>query len=222
MSFIRTKKYLLKKAVASLKFESEIYKTSGLSIIAGLDEAGRGALAGPVVAGAVILPTPSPKLIKKLCDVNDSKQLSAKKREQQYKIIVGTALSFGIGQRSAQDVDRFGIILATKQAMLEALQCLDVPPEYLLIDGRIRLTHSPLPQQSIIRGDCESLSIAAASILAKVSRDQIMVALDAEYPEYGFAKNKGYGTMSHREKIERLGPTPVHRFTFAPMRSTLY
>jgi ribonuclease HII len=207
--------------VASLKFESEILNKSGLSLIAGLDEAGRGALAGPVVAAAVILPSPSPSLLKKLCDVNDSKLLSAMKREQQYKVIVDTALSFGIGQRSAQYVDRFGIISATKEAMLDALQKLDLLPEYLLIDGRIRLTRSPLPQQSIIRGDSESLSIAAASILAKVSRDMLMIAMDNDYPEYGFAQNKGYGTVYHRNIIERLGPTPEHRLTFAPMRATL-
>lgn len=207
--------------MASLIFESEIFKNSGYSIIAGLDEAGRGSLAGPVVAAAVIFPTPSPALLKMLCDVNDSKQLSAKKREQQYEIIIDTALSFGIGQRSAQYVDAYGIISATKQAMLDAIQNLNPLPEYLLIDGRIRLTRSTLPQQSIIRGDSKSLSIAAASILAKVSRDRMMVALDAEYPGYGFAQNKGYGTVSHRIAIERLGPTAEHRHTFAPIRATL-
>jgi ribonuclease HII len=154
--------------------------------------------------------------------VNDSKQLSAKKREQQYEVIVDTALSFGIGHRSAQYVDAYGIIPATKQAMLDAIQKLDLVPEYLLIDGRIRLTRSTLPQQSIIRGDSKSLSIAAASILAKVSRDNMMVALDADYPGYGFAQNKGYGTLSHRNAIERLGPTAVHRHTFAPIRATLF
>jgi ribonuclease HII len=208
--------------VASLIFESEIFNNNGLSVIAGLDEAGRGALAGPVVAAAVIFPNPSPALLKQLCNVNDSKQLSAKKREQQYEVIVDTALSFGIGHRSAQYVDAYGIIPATKQAMLDAIQKLDLVPEYLLIDGRIRLTRSTLPQQSIIRGDSKSLSIAAASILAKVSRDNMMVALDADYPGYGFAQNKGYGTLSHRNAIERLGPTAVHRHTFAPIRATLF
>jgi ribonuclease HII len=208
--------------VPTLEFESEVIKTSGLSVIAGLDEAGRGALAGPVVAAAVIFPAPSPQLLKKLCDVNDSKQLTTRKREEQFEIIVDTALSFGVGMRSAQAVDRSGIISATKQAMLDALRNLDLSPEYLLIDGRICLSQSPLPQQSIIRGDGKSLSIAAASIIAKVSRDRMMIALDSEYPEYGFAQNKGYGTEYHRKTIERLGPTPMHRLTFAPMRAALF
>ena len=222
MSFLRTSLSPPRQPVASLEFETEIIKSSGLSVIAGLDEAGRGALAGPVVAAAVILPTPSSDLLKKLSDVNDSKQLSAKKRAQQYQIIIDTALDYGIGARPAREVDRCGIIASTKGAMLDALQALDPPAEYLLIDGRIRLMRSPLPQQSIIRGDSKSLSIAAASILAKVTRDRTMIALDSEYPEYGFAQNKGYGTASHREALERLGPTPIHRLTFAPLRATLF
>jgi ribonuclease HII len=207
--------------VATFQFESEIFKTDGCTLIAGLDEAGRGALAGPVVAAAVILPNSTPDLLKKLRDVNDSKQLSAKKRVEQYQIIIDTALSFGIGSSSAQDVDRHGIILATKQAMQNAVQSMEILPEYLLIDGRIRLAALPLPQQSIIRGDSLSLSIAAASILAKVTRDRMMIALDPEYPNYGFARHKGYGTLGHREALELLGPTSEHRLSFAPIRTTL-
>jgi ribonuclease HII len=221
MSFLKTGLWLLESAVATLAFESAIIQKSGLLKIAGLDEAGRGALAGPVVAAAVILPEPSPELLVKLSDVNDSKQLSATKRRQQFQIIIETAVAFGIGQRSAQDVDRYGIISATKQAMLDALQALEAAAEYLLIDGRIRLSQSPLPQQPIIRGDSKSLSIAAASILAKVTRDRTMIALDNQYPDYGFAQNKGYGTRRHREALERFGPSAIHRLTFAPLRATL-
>lgn len=221
MSFLRTGLWPLESAVASLEFESEIIQKGGILKIAGLDEAGRGALAGPVVAAAVILPTPSPELLEKLSEVNDSKLLSETKRTQQFQIITKTAVAFGIGQRSAQDVDRYGIISATKQAMLDAIQALEPAAEYLLIDGRIRLSHSPIPQQAIIRGDSKSLSIAAASILAKVTRDQTMIAMDNQYPEYGFAQNKGYGTRRHQEALERFGPSAIHRLTFAPLRATL-
>lgn len=211
--------------MASLEFELVIIKSTGLTAIAGLDEAGRGALAGPVVAAAVILPlsssSSSPDLLKQLSEVNDSKQLSANTRAKLYPIIQNTALTFGIGIRSAQYVDRYGIISSTKQAMLDALQALIPPAEYLLIDGRIRLPRSSLPQQSIIRGDSKSLSIAAASILAKVTRDQVMIALDVQYPEYGFARHKGYGTVSHRHALRLLGPTPEHRLTFSPLKATL-
>lgn len=207
--------------MASLEFESEIIKCTGFSTIAGLDEAGRGALAGPVVAAAVIFPSSSSKLLSALSGVNDSKQLSAKTREKLFPIIQHAALTFGIGIRSAHYVDRFGIIASTKQAMLDALQGLNPTADYLLIDGRIRLRQSALPQRSIIRGDSKSLSIAAASIIAKVTRDRVMIALDTKYPEYGFARHKGYGTAYHRQVLEQLGPTPEHRLTFAPLRATL-
>jgi len=207
--------------LASLEFESEIIKSTGFSTIAGLDEAGRGALAGPVVAAAVIFPSSSSKLFSALSGVNDSKQLSAKTREKLFPIIQHAALTFGIGIRPAHYVDRFGIIASTKQAMLDALQGLNPTADYLLIDGRIRLGQSALPQRSIIRGDSKSLSIAAASIIAKVTRDRVMIALDTKYPEYGFARHKGYGTAYHRQALEQLGPTPEHRLTFAPLRATL-
>lgn len=207
--------------MASLVIESEIINESGLIAVAGLDEAGRGALAGPVVAAAVVLPLASPGLMQRLAGVNDSKQLSSRTRAELFGVIQDTALAFGVGAKPARYIDRHGIIPATKQAMLDALQMLDPPADYLLIDGRIRLTHSPLPQLSIIRGDSKSLSIAAASILAKVSRDQIMIALDGRFPGYGFAQHKGYGTEHHRAILESLGPTPEHRLTFAPLRATL-
>lgn len=205
----------------SLQFEKKVSKDTGIICIAGLDEAGRGALAGPVVAAAVILPLDSPQRLKQLQGVNDSKQLTAKKREQLYPLIIANVLSFGVGASPAKDIDEMGIIPATKQAMLLALDQLDPTADYLLVDGRIRLKNSPLPQQSIIRGDSKSLSIAAASILAKVTRDRMMVALDGSFPQYGFARHKGYGTEFHRDAISRMGPTPVHRMSFSPMRKTL-
>ena len=205
----------------NLHFENKVRKETGVIYIAGLDEAGRGALAGPVVAAAVILPLDAPKQLQKLDDVNDSKQLSAKKREHLYSLIIANALTFGIGSSPAEDVDEMGIIPATKQAMLSALEQLEPLAEYLLIDGRIRLKNTPLRQQSIIRGDSKSLSIAAASILAKVTRDRIMIELDSQHPEYGFARHKGYGTEFHRAAIIRLGPTTEHRMSFSPLRKTL-
>ena len=205
----------------SLQFEKNVRKETGVIRIAGLDEAGRGALAGPVVAAAVILPLDEPQRLEQLVEVNDSKQLTAKKRERLYSLIIANALSFGIGSTPPADVDETGIIPATKLAMLLALDQLEPPAGYLLIDGRIRLKRIPVPQQSIIRGDGKSLSIAAASILAKVTRDRIMVELDGRYPQYGFARHKGYGTEFHRDAITRLGPTPEHRMSFSPLRKTL-
>ncbi len=207
--------------MASLAIELDILNGSGIAAVAGLDEAGRGALAGPVVAAAVILPLTSTSLLARLVDVNDSKQLSARKRAELYEVILEVAPASGTGSRSAHYIDRHGIITATKQAMLDALLVLYPPAEYLLIDGRIRLKQSTLPQQSVIRGDSISLSIAAASILAKVTRDQIMITLDKSYPEYGFASHKGYGTERHRMVLKQLGPTPEHRLTFAPLKATL-
>ena len=205
----------------NLQFEKSARKETGISCIAGLDEAGRGALAGPVVAAAVILPLDAPQRLDQLIEVNDSKQLSAKKRERLYTLIIANVLTFGIGSTPAANIDEIGIIPATKLAMLSALELLESSAGYLLIDGRIRLKSIPLPQQSIIRGDGKSLSIAAASILAKVTRDRIMVELDGRYPQYGFARHKGYGTEFHRAAITRLGPTPEHRMSFSPLRKTL-
>jgi len=207
--------------VPTLQFEERVSKETGVGHIAGLDEAGRGALAGPVVAAAVIMPLDDPQRLQQLNEVNDSKQLTAKARERMYPLIVANVLSYGIGSCPAADIDETGIIPATKQAMLQALSQLKPQADYLLIDGRIRLTRIALPQQSIIRGDSKSFSIAAASILAKVTRDRIMVALDSRYRDYGFARHKGYGTEYHRDAISRLGPTPEHRMSFSPMRKTL-
>ncbi len=207
--------------MATLDFESRIVKESGGLLVAGLDEAGRGALAGPVVAAAVILPPPSAELLQQLSGVNDSKLVSAKTRERLLPIIQERAVACAVGISPATDVDRLGIIAATKQAMQAALDALDPAAQYLLIDGRIRLPRSLLPQESIIRGDSKSLSIAAASILAKVTRDRLMIALDSHYPQYGFARHKGYCTAQHRQALDSHGPSAEHRLTFAPLRATL-
>ena len=208
-------------AVPDLLFEENARKESGVSAVAGLDEAGRGALAGPVVAAAVMLPLDSPQKLMLLKEVNDSKQLTAAKREHLAALITANALTFGIGSTPAAVIDKIGIIPATKLAMLAALEQLDPPADYLLIDGRIRLKNIPLRQQSIIRGDGKSLNIAAASILAKVSRDAFMVQLHTLYPQYGFARHKGYGTEFHRRALAHWGPMPEHRLSFAPLCKTL-
>ncbi len=206
----------------TLELENAVRAETGLRHIVGLDEAGRGALAGPVVAAAVILPLDAPHRLRYLREVNDSKQLTAKQRERLYILIVEHALSWGVGSSPAEDIDRMGIIPANVRAMEAALKQLDPPGEFLLIDGRMRLSNVSLPQQSVIRGDSLSLSIAAASILAKVTRDRHMIALESSYPQYGFGRHKGYCTRQHVVAIDRHGPCPtIHRYSFAPIRPPL-
>ncbi len=204
-----------------LNFERTILDETGFQHIAGLDEAGRGALAGPVVAGAVILPLDKPQYLHRLQDVDDSKKLNPNLREKLFTIITSNVLCYGLGIVDAAEIDSMGIMAATKLAMQKALTGMNLHAQYLLIDGRIALKTTPIPQQSLIRGDSKSLSIASASILAKVTRDKIMVSLDARYPQYGFSSNKGYGTLFHRQAIEKFGPIREHRFTFNPIRSKL-
>ncbi len=195
-------------------------KESGLQHIAGLDEAGRGALAGPIVAAAVILPLDAPQTIAALHAVNDSKQLTFRQREALYELITQHALSWAAGRVSAAEIDRMGIAGANAKAMERALEQLDPRADYLLIDGRIRLRAVPLAQRAIIRGDAASLSIAAASVVAKVTRDREMAALDRRHPQYGFARHKGYCTAAHVAALERYGPRrQVHRYSFAPIRA---
>ena len=205
----------------TLEIETAVSQTPNYQHIAGLDEAGRGALAGPVVAAAVILPITDPDIFSHLESVNDSKQLSAKKREALFSRITDYALTYGIGIVPATTIDEIGIIPATKQAMKTAVFQLTPQPDYLLVDGRIRLKTIPLPQQAIVRGDSKSMSIAAASILAKVTRDRLMVAVDPQYPVYEFGRHKGYGTELHRNAIEKHGPCPIHRHSFAPIHKPL-
>ncbi|WP_281358121.1 ribonuclease HII [Bacillus haikouensis] len=183
----------------------------GYSAIAGIDEVGRGPLAGPVVAAAVILPQDF-----YLPGINDSKQLSETKRNEFYDVIREKAVSIGIGMIDAEEIDTINIYEATKKAMLYAISNLQRNPDYLLIDA-MKLD-TPYPQESIIKGDSKSVSIAAASIVAKVTRDKLMKEYALTYPGYGFDKNAGYGTKGHLEGLKQNGVTPIHRKSFAPVR----
>ena len=198
-----------------LRHESALW-ANGALWIAGIDEAGRGALAGPVAAGAVVLPKTS-GLKQDLAGVRDSKEMSPAARETWSQVIRELAVSCAIGLASAQEIDTLGIVPATRLASSRALKNLDVCPDCLLLDY-LNLPGVTITQVSLVKGDMRSLSIAAASILAKTTRDAILVELDERYPGYGFAAHKGYGISSHREAIQNLGPSPVHRFSFAPIR----
>jgi len=205
----------------TLELEQAIIAKTGLRYVAGLDEAGRGAVAGPVVAAAVIPPLDDAARLKELGAVNDSKQLTAQQRDTLFDLICTHALAFGIGSTPADVIDEIGIIPANARAMQAALAQLAPAGEYLLIDGRMKLKNLSLPQQSVIRGDSLSLSIAAASILAKVTRDRQMIDIDPTYPHYGFARHKGYCTPQHVAALETHGPCSIHRHSFAPIRPTL-
>jgi ribonuclease HII len=205
-------------ASPSLRLERRLWR-QGYRLIAGLDEVGRGAWAGPVVAAAVVLPPDSPGLRRALAGVNDSKQLSPRQREQLLGAIRATALGIGLGGASAAEVDRAGLLPATRAAMQRAVAMLpaEAQPEALLIDAVDLSAEVPLPQQAIVYGDSRSVSIAAASIVAKVSRDRWMVGLDLAFPGYGFARHKGYGTAEHQAALARLGVCPYHRRSYAPI-----
>jgi len=189
----------------------------GYRRIAGLDEAGRGSWAGPVVAAAVVLPLEWRNLPAKLLGVRDSKLLTPHRREEVLEKVMEVAMAIGIGVVPPQFIDQRGIVAATRLAMRRALDALPLRPNYLLVDY-LSLPEESLPHKSIVRGDNLSLSIACASIVAKVERDRMMIALEEEYPGYGFARHKGYGTSQHREALERLGITPLHRLSFRPMK----
>jgi ribonuclease HII len=189
----------------------------GCRLVAGLDEVGRGALAGDVVAAAVILPA-DPAVLGRLRGVRDSKQLSARQRTRLNDAIQAEALAIGLGRVSARDIDRLGIAPAARRAMMLAVAGLDPQPDFLLIDA-FRLPDLSIPQKGIVRGDASCLSIAAASVVAKVWRDARMNDLDAAYPGYGFARNKGYGTDSHCRALRLLRPCAEHRFSYAPVRA---
>ena len=195
-----------KQRIEDMKVYENTYSHVGW--ICGIDEAGRGPLAGPVVAGAVILPEDS-----KILWLNDSKQLSAKKREELYDVIMEEAISVGVGYASPARIDEINILQATYEAMRHAVEDLDVVPDLLLNDA-VTIPLIPIRQVGIVKGDARSLSIAAASIMAKVTRDRMMVEYAELYPEYGFEKNKGYGSAEHREALKKYGPCPIHRSTF--------
>lgn len=198
-----------------LSFEHALWK-EGLLNVAGIDEAGRGCLAGPVTAAAVILPQMD-DLPGLYSAIRDSKQLSREAREREQKIIEVNSLACGVGQASNLEIDQYGIVPATRLAVSRALEELTHQPEHLLVDY-IVLPDNPLPQTRLVKGDARSVSIAAASILAKTHRDALMITLAEKYPAYDLATNKGYGTAAHREAIQKYGPSPLHRMSFAPMR----
>ncbi len=191
----------------------------GCCFIAGLDEAGRGCLAGPVVAAAVMLRLED-DLATELSGVNDSKQLTAQTRERLYDVIYCHALAVGVGIGPVALIDECNILQATRQAMRFALAQLSTPPQALLLDA-LTLPGLTIPQRAIIHGDALCLSIAAASIIAKVTRDRLMRQLHEEYPAYGFAQHKGYGTPAHLAALREHGPSPIHRQSFAPVRALL-
>lgn len=192
------------------EFELEA-RRRGYRCIAGLDEAGRGPLAGPVVAAAVILPSRC-----RLVGVNDSKQVSETERTRLYDVIVGRARGIGVGIATEQEIDRLNILEATRLAMHRAVAALTPPADCLLIDA-VALQDLAIPSRSIIKGDTLSLSIAAASIVAKVTRDRMMVAYHWTYPDYNFLSHKGYGTREHLQRLIQYGPCAIHRRTFAPV-----
>jgi ribonuclease HII len=194
-------------------------RATGYTRVAGLDEAGRGAWAGPVCAAAVVLPLDRPGLADLLNGVRDSKQLSPARRESLLPIIQKVAQAVGVGWASPTEVDEMGIVVATRQAMARAVTCLDGKVNALLIDY-VRLPEVALPQRAFPKADVRCMSVAAASIVAKVTRDQVMVALDQGFPGYGFARHKGYGTRQHREALARLGPSPIHRMSWRPLQET--
>ena len=197
-----------------LKYEQELYKNN-ITLIAGVDEAGRGPLVGPVVAAAVILPKNYV-----LEGLNDSKQLTEKKREYFYDVLQKEAISIGVGIVSAKRIDEINILEASREAMYIALNNLDVTPKYILSDA-MSLNDIDIPSRSIIHGDALSLSIAAASVIAKVTRDHIMYELDKKYPVYHYNKNKGYPTKEHLELLKKYGITNEYRMTYKPVKVIL-
>jgi len=196
-----------------LSYEKELYK-NGIEFIAGVDEVGRGPLIGSVVAAAVILPKNY-----KLEGLNDSKKLSEKKRNEYYKIINKDALAIGIGIIDEKIIDKVNIYEATKLAMIDAINALNIKPEHILIDAMP--LNIDIPTTSIIKGDAKSLSIAAASVIAKVTRDNMMYELDKKYPNYGFANHKGYPTKKHIEAINKFGLIEGYRKTYAPIKDMI-
>ena len=205
MKRLEKEKKELERVQGMIDFEREI---AGSTIYCGIDEAGRGPLAGPVVAAAVIMPRDG-----KIPYVNDSKQVSEKKREQLYEQILKEAVSYGVGIVDAKRIDEINILQATYEAMRQAIAQLSPQPDLLLNDA-VTIPKVAIPQVPIIKGDAKSISIGAASIIAKVTRDRMMVYYDSIYPEYGFASNKGYGSAEHIAALKKYGPTPIHRRTF--------
>ena len=195
------------------KFETELWQ-SGLKYIAGLDEAGRGALAGPVAVGAVILPNDQTLLSSTLSGARDSKQMTPRQRERLAIQIKDVSLNWSVGFADAHEIDAQGIVRATRLAAIRALHQFSLSPEYLLTDFRLELPQLEISQTSLVRGDAHCLSIACASILAKTERDALMQELDLRHPGYGLGKHKGYGTQAHRFTMKRMGLSEIHRRSF--------
>ncbi len=201
-----------------LAFEQSLWQ-AGLNLVAGVDEAGRGAWAGPVTAAAVILSSINPST-DMISGVRDSKQLNAGQRYALEPLIRSNALAWGIGFATNEEIDQVGILPATRLAMHRALECLHPAPLHLLLDA-LFLPDNDTPQTALIKGDQRSLSIAAASILAKTARDRFMVELGENHTRYAFERNKGYGTRVHQAALANFGPCPAHRFSFAPVKCLL-
>jgi ribonuclease HII len=199
-----------------LYHESRLYR-QGLNVVAGVDEVGRGPLAGPVVAAAVVLPSNLSGAEAWLEKLDDSKRLSTKQREAAFLLIQENALAVSVATETPEEIDRIGIGRAVIRAMLQAVEGLAVAPQHLLLDY-VPIRECPYPYETLVKGDSRSYSIAAASIIAKVTRDRTIERADSIYPGYGFARNKGYGTALHREQLASLGPCPLHRRSFAPLR----
>ena len=200
----------------TLKYERQLWG-DGFRIVAGLDEAGRGAWAGPVYAAAVVLPTDN-HVVDLLSGVRDSKRMTPLQRDRWRGCIQSAAIVWTIGLATHDEIDKLGIVPATCLAMLRALDELVYEPTYLLVDY-IQIRDCACPQLSLPKGDCRSLSIAAASVLAKTARDAYMLELDQRFPGYGFARHKGYGTAQHRAALKELGPCPIHRHSFRPIKT---
>jgi len=198
-----------------LRYEIPFWQ-AGLSLICGIDEAGRGCLAGAVYAAAVILP-PEQSVLQTLAGVRDSKQMTASQRVMWESKIKEIATTWGVGNASNLEIDSIGIVPATRLAMQRAVENLTMSPDHLLIDAVI-LKQIDYPQTALIKGDVYCLSIACASVLAKTARDRVMIEMEVRYPGYGFAQHKGYGTLQHRLALQGLGSCPIHRKTFAPVR----
>ena len=190
------------------EYENQL-RSKGFEFICGIDEAGRGPLAGPVVVASVIMPADS--IIE---GVNDSKKVSEKKREKLYDLILEEAISYGVGIIGQDEIDDINILNATKKSLTMSLKELDKKPDLIIVDALTHIDTLGIPYESIIKGDAKCYSIAAASIIAKVTRDRIMIEWDKVYPQYGFATHKGYGTAAHIKAIKEYGPCPLHRKTF--------
>lgn len=202
-------------AYPDLSFEIECWR-KGILAVGGADEAGRGAWAGPVAAAAVILPSDQ-SILTKLNGVRDSKMMSPRQREKWAEVILQAAVAWGVSLVDSTEIDRMGILPATRLAFMQAIRQLAPSPQQMLLDY-IELPELKIPQIGLVKGDARCLSIAAASVLAKTSRDQFMRELDVQYPEYGFAFHKGYGTQLHQNALEKWGPCPVHRMSYKPVQ----